>query len=914
MERLYIVDGYGYVYRAHYGLAAGGPGRGGVRLTTADGRPTGALYVYAQMLLRLHQDVKPERVVVVFDAPGRTFRNDLDEGYKATRRETPEDLKAQLPEFGPLTEAFSWPVVAIPEVEADDTIATIASQARARGWEVTIFSADKDLMQLVGPHVQVIDSMRQKVYDRDAVVEKFGVGPETVADWLALVGDTSDNIPGVAGVGKKTAAKLLTDYGSIDGILAHASELKGKLAERFKDPEQLARLELSRKLVRLKTDVELGRDLDTFVPAPWDGDRLKQKLRELEFFALVDRLDPGDGKSAHGPVAARAPTTTIELGPPAEVALSWADVERMVAQARAAGHLAVAAVTDGDRPDRARVVGIAVATRGQAPLYLPLAHRYLSAPPQLAVDSMPSSLRELLADPDFPIWCHDGKSLRRFLGRLGVAVDGIAMDTMLAAYLIDASLDVEQLPKLAAQLLDVTLEPEKAVLGTGKKAIGFESLTVEETAAFLGGRVTLIAGATQLLRERVDAVGAGALLSDVELPLAKVLADVEERGITIDVSYLRALGERVGAQIAGIERAAYELAGEQFNLGSPKQLSALLFDKLGLRGERMKKTKTGGYSTDHEVLEGLVGAHPIVALILEHRELTKLKGTYIDALPPLINPRTGRLHTSFRQAVAATGRLSSQDPNLQNIPIRSEVGREIRRAFVAAEGFKLVSADYSQIELRVMAHLSRDPVLVRAFQDDVDVHTQTAAEVFGVELAAVDAAQRRVAKAVNYGLIYGQSEFGLARALDISREQARHYIQMYFERFATVRTFMDEVVERARRTGAADTILGRRRPIPDLGSKNFRLRTAAERVAQNTPMQGSAADIMKLAMLRVEPRLAELGAAMLLTVHDELVVEAPTGNAAQVGALLAREMEAAYRLDVPLKVDVGISDDWAGAH
>ncbi|MBT8494555.1 MAG: DNA polymerase I, partial [Deltaproteobacteria bacterium] len=404
------------------------------------------------------------------------------------------------------------------------------------------------------------------------------------------------------------------------------------------------------------------------------------------------------------------------------------------------------------------------------------------------------------------------------------------------------------------------------------------------------------------------------LYDRLELPLATVLADLEERGICIDTGYLRKLSESVGARLADIEKQAYEHAGEQFNLGSPKQLSQVLFDKLGLRAERMKKTKSGGYSTDYEVLDSMRELHPVVPLVIEHRELTKLKGTYIDALPPLVNPRTGRLHTTFKQAVAATGRLSSQEPNLQNIPVRSQLGREIRQAFVAAEGMKLVSADYSQIELRVMAHLSGDPVLVRAFKDGVDVHTQTAAEVFDIGLDEVGSDERRVAKAVNYGLIYGQSAFGLGRALDIPQTKAKHYIERYFERFSTVRKFMDSVVSKARAAGAAETIMGRRRPIPDLRSKNYRLRSAAERVAQNTPMQGTAADIMKLAMLRVDPLLATHGAAMLLTVHDELVIEVPADAAEAVGAEVKEAMESAYQLDVPLVVDVGISTDWAHAH
>lgn len=935
MERLHILDGHGYIFRAYFGLMSGGPAGRGVRLSTSEGMPTGALYVFTQMLLRLYADVHPERIVVVFDAPGPSFRRELDEKYKATRKETPEDLRPQLPHFRPLTEALSWPVVSIPGVEADDVIATMTEAARERGWEVTIYSGDKDLMQLVDDQVKVVDAMRQITYDHDRVVEKFGVPPALVADWLALVGDTSDNIPGVAGVGKVTAAKLLNEYGSIDKLLAHTAELKGKLKERLTDPEQLERLALSRKLVALRRDVELGVALDDLRPASWDGAPLRALLEKFEFHNLITRLESITGPvpslpaaAANGAVAqpaapaesgASTPSTpTIDANAVETViALDEAPLVDLVARAREAGSWSLAIHADELRADRQHVIGMSMWAPGGPAVYWPIEHRYLAAPAQLAVGRGREILRPIIEGERSSrpkLRCHDGKRAAKALASLGLALRHWESDTMLASFLLDSSVSAYDLPRIAASAAKVSIEPLSSVVGKGK-GMGFESVAVERAAAWAGPGVAATHVAAEALDAEIEAQGFVALYREVELPLASLLAELELRGICLDTEFLRTLSDEVSARVAEIERTVYDLAGGDINIGSPKQLSALLFDRLGLRSERMKKTKTG-YSTDHEVLESLIEAHPIIAPILEHRELVKLKGTYLDALPPLVNPETGRLHTTFLQGIAETGRLSSVDPNLQNIPIRTELGREIRRAFVPAEGKVLLSADYSQIELRVLAHLSGDPVLTAAFFRGGDVHTQTAAEVFGIPVEEVGAHERRVAKAVNYGLVYGQSEFGLARSLGISRHEARHYIETYFDRFATVRTYMDSVVEEARKEGAAVTILGRRRPIPEISHKNHMRRKAAERVAQNTPMQGSAADIMKVAMLRVDEamRSADLDAAMLLTVHDELVFEVAPGDVEDLKTLVTTHMSQAIELKVPLEVTVGVGPNWSDAH
>ncbi len=907
MERLHILDGYGYIFRAHFGLAHGGRDRQEVRLTTRAGMPTGALYVYASMLIRLYLDVRPERIVVVFDAPGRTFRDELDGDYKATRNETPDDLKLQMPYFRPITESFSWPVLAVEGVEADDVIATLVARARARDWDVVIYAADKDLMQLVDDRVVVIDSMRQRTFDIAGVTAKFGVGPDKVADWLALVGDSSDNIPGVAGVGAKTAAKLLSDFGSIEGVFANIDSIKGKLKERLLDPEQRSRLDRSRELVKLRADLELPVELDELRAKEWRGQELEQLFKRLEFDVLLERL------SAKGADVDAAPADASPI-PAATIARSAADVAELAAAARATGRIAITVETDGQRGERAQLVGIAAAVPDRAPLYLPLTHRYLGVPAQLSRGDL-EPLAEVLRDPAVAVVGHDLKNAVKALARAGIAVAGIHCDTMLAAYLLDASSEDTSLPKVIKDATGLVVPSRRDFLGSGKRAVTFDAVGVEQAAGWAGSAAGAVLRASGVLERRLAREGLAPLWKDVELPLLQLLAKIEPIGICVDAPYLRALSDRVGRQIAELEARVHALAGEQINLGSPKQLSALLFDRLGLESDRMKKTKTG-FSTDHEVLEALAGEHEIVSVILEHRELVKLRGTYIDALPPLIDPRTGRVHTDFRQAVTATGRLSSQDPNLQNIPIRSELGQEIRRAFVAPPGKALVSADYSQIELRVLAHMCGDPLLTRAFAEGIDIHTQTAAEVFGIPLTEVGDRERRVAKAVNYGLIYGQSDFGLSRALDIPRTEARHYIDRYFDRLATVRQFMDRMVKEADRAGYATTLLGRRRPIADLRSRNYRLRGAAERIAQNTPIQGSGADIMKLAMLRVDAMLERSGfdAHMLLTVHDELVFEVAEAQAQEVAQAIAREMETAYPLTVPLQVDVGIGKNWADAH
>lgn len=901
-----LVDGSGYIFRAFFALKQTRAGGRNIDLSTSYGMPTGALHVFASMLMRLYLDERPERCAVIFDSEKPTFRNALDPNYKATRAERPPDLVPQFPWFEKIARAFHLPVLKLEGVEADDVIATIVRQARARGLECLVYGADKDLMPLVtdaAPRVRMIDTMRDITYDEARVKEKFGVPPDKVAAWLSLRGDSTDNIPGVSGVGEVTATRLLAEFGSIEGILANLDKLKGKLADTLRKPEELANLALSRKLVALKDDVELPMDVEGMQRKDWDARALAEIFRTLEFNRFLARLE-----STFVSDRERYLTITDD-----------AALDAVVKAARAAGELAIdVELSAPDAPMTAAIIGVAIAVPNQPAVYVPIGHRYLGAPKQLDVATVVARLKALLEDPAIAKVANNFKQQWLVWRRHDVTLAGVRVDPMIASYLLDASQPSHGLDALAKQYLNHDLLTTADVMGKGRDARRLEEVDVPAATRYGAEHADVALAMGKLLRGRLEAAKLASLNDDVELPLSRVLAIMEMTGVRVDVPVLRALGDSLGEQCGRLEREIHDLAGFPVNVGSPKQLGELLFDKLGLgdseRGAR--RTKTGAYSTDYEALEELVDAHPIVAKILEHRELSKLKSTYLDALPPLVNPKTGRLHTSYQQATASTGRLASQNPNIQNIPIRTALGREIRRAFVADPGWTLVSCDYSQIELRVIAHLSGDPVLVAAFEGDIDVHAQTAAEVFDVPLNEVTSAQRQVAKAVNYGLGYGQSDFGLSRAIGVTREEARRYIDTYFARFSGVRDYMEGAISEARKSLLVTTLLGRRLPLPALGSRRWGERAAAERVARNAPIQGTAADILKLAMLRCQRLIEQSGmqARMLLTVHDELVFEVIAKDAEAFAKAARTEMETAYDLRVPLKVDVGISETWAGAH
>jgi DNA polymerase I len=931
-KRLYLVDGSSFIHRAYHAIRA---------LTNRAGVPTNAVYGYTSMLLKLLRDRKPTHLAVAFDGPARTFRHEIYAEYKANRPPAPEDL---VPQFGlcrRVTESLGIPALDVPGIEADDIIATLARLGESDGYEVTIVSSDKDLMQLVGPLVVLYDSMKNKIFDAAAVEEKFGVGPGQLRDLLALMGDSSDNIPGVTGIGPKSAATLLKQHGDLEGVLAAAPTIKGKRGQTLVDQADLARL--SGRLVDLDEGVDLGLGVEDLARRPVDLPPVAELFGELDFHRMLDQVRPlavDDGAGAGAGTGAGTGTgtgkgtgtgtgtgsaTANDLGgvagevDPAGLDRDGyetiADLDRLdevLSLAVERGELAIDLETTSLNTFEAEIVGFALCWGEGEAGYVPVAHRGLGLDPQLDLDEVLARLRPVLEGETPRLHMQNHKYEYAIFHRYGVTLRGVGCDPMIASYLIDSSVSGHGLDALALRELDHRMIPYKEVCGTGKSARGFDEVEIPVATRYAAEDADATFRLAQRLEPRLDDDDLKRLMWEVEVPLARVLSLMELAGIALDLERLERLSAQMNERLAQLEREVEDLGGLAVNINSPKQLQTLLFDHLGLKP--IRKTKTG-YSTDAEVLEQLAEEHPVAARIHEYRQIQKLKGTYVDALPRLADA-DGRIHTSYNQAVAATGRLSSSDPNLQNIPIRTELGREIRRAFVAPEGCVLVAADYSQIELRVLAHLSGDRALSESFRRDEDIHTLTAAEVFGVFPATVDREQRRVAKAVNFGVLYGQSAFGLARQLKIGRGVAQSYIDSYFARYEGVARYMEQVIEEAGRTGYVTTLLGRRRPLPDLNSRNQNQRNGAERMARNTPIQGSAADIIKLAMLRCQARLErDFGdVRMLLTVHDELVFEVPAAQADTLAAAVTEEMEQAWPLDVPLKVDVGVGADWVEAH
>jgi DNA polymerase I len=939
-DALYLVDGSGFIFRAYHALPP---------LTTKSGLSTGAVYGFTQMLIKLETDHRPSHLAVVFDAGSSSFRNELFSEYKANRTEPPDDLKPQFGLVRKVVETFNIPVLEAVGFEADDLIATLVREARERGQRVVVVSSDKDLMQLVVDGKVVLHDTMKNVphgftYDEKAVEEKFGVPPSRLGDVLALMGDSVDNIPGIPGVGPKTAAALIQAYGDVENMIAHADEianlpgLRGakSVAEKVKTHVEAVRL--SRQLVSLDDHVAVPVELETLRRREPDMAKLEALLRELEFFRLLERLKPIAHKpptldvdaqgNATAPVTAPSgggamggagavviePPLNISIGKsPPVIITDEGELRALASELLRTSELGLALESTASPPSTqlgAALIGLALASPGRPTVYVPLGHRYLGAPAQLDAHKALDSLSLVLAAGQPRKHVHGLKEAIILLQRYGARMGGVATDPQIASYLLDPN-EEHDVSSLCGRRLSAAVESRAALLGSGKKALAYDTLEVARAAQYAACQAegTLAVGA--LLRAELEERQMVRLLDEIELPLARVLAVMELHGVKLDVEWLRTLGRDVDAKLGAIEKEVQALAGSDINLGSPKQLQELLFDKLGLPG--IKRTKTG-WSTDADVLEELAPLHPVAAKILEHRVLAKLKGTYIDALPAVVDPKDGRLHTSYRQTVAATGRLSSTEPNLQNVPIRTELGREIRRAFVADAGSVLIAADYSQIELRVLAHLSKDPVLLDAFGNDQDIHRRTVIEMFG-EAQADDPRLRSVAKMINYGIVYGLSDFGLAQRLGIERADAKRYIDGYLKTYATLDKYMHRIIEDAYRDGGTRTLLGRFRPIPELQSRNRQLRSAGERMARNTPIQGTAADLLKLAMIQVQ-RVIDTEARdvkMLLTVHDELVLEAPAERADAVSKRLVDKMEGVWKLDVPLKVDLGIGKNWAEA-
>jgi DNA polymerase-1 len=906
---LYLIDLSGYVFRAYHAIAP---------LSNSKGEPTHAVMGTVNMLQKVVNERRPHMLAVAMDSKGPTFRKAIDARYKATRPPAPEDLSSQMRRCEEIVRAYHVPVYQEDGVEADDLIACIAARAMNDGLRVVIVSADKDLMQLVhdgDDRIVLWDSMRDKVYGAEEVRAKFGVAPSQVRDFLALTGDTSDNVPGVPSVGPKTASDLLTQFGTLDAIFKSIDKVgKPKLRETLKTHQEDARV--SQKLVTLKNDCAIAWDLDHLLYGGADMDALRRLFTELEFNRSLDALEKAPPPRARG--ASAGASAGADAGASEETkrvytcVLDLETLQKAVREAKQRKVVAFDTETDSLDEMRARLVGVSIASKPGEAYYVPIAHRYLGCPTQLSWDVVKKEIAPLFADPKIRKIAHHLKYDEIILTRNGVVSDGPIFDTMIASYLLDPETP-NGLKELARRELGVTMITYDEVTSKqGRNQLLFEAVAVDKAAEYAAADADLTLSLAARFEPRLESEGLAKLMSDVELPLSRVLAQMEMHGVLVDTAKLAELSKRVEADLRRIEAQCKEIAGKDFVLRSRDQLEKILFDDLAL--PVVKRTPKGGRSTDADVLEALADKHPLPRAILEYRELDKLKGTYLDALPKAVNPETGRIHTSFSQVTAATGRLASQDPNLQNIPIRTELGKSIRGAFVAPPGNVIVSADYSQIELRVLAHLSKDAELIDAFKKNEDVHARTASLIFGKSKDAVTSDERRAAKTINFGVIYGMGDSALAKQIGVSRDEAARFIEAYFTRYAGVRAFMEKTVESAKHGEAVRTLLGRRRFLPNLHSANRALRFEAERVAKNTPIQGTAADILKLAMIRLGEHPPAPGATMVLTVHDELVFEVPEGSVAPATKKIREAMEGAVKLDVPLVVDAGHGASWAEAH
>ncbi|HHH30258.1 MAG TPA: DNA polymerase I [Polyangiaceae bacterium] len=891
---LWLIDLSNYVFRAYHALPP---------LSNSHGEPTNATLGTLNMLNRMIEDNRPSYLGVVMDSPGRGFRGEIDPEYKANRSAAPEDLKQQLRRTREIFEAYGVPIFQQDGYEADDIIATLTKKALKQGLRVVIASTDKDLMQLVVPgKVWCWDAMRNKVYGEPEVIKKFGVPPTKLLQVLSLIGDTSDNVPGVPGVGPKTAAKLIDKFGDVETIFASLDEIpQPKLNQNLTEHQDAVRRAM--KLVALREDAEAEIDRDALkYGRHMQVERLEEIFTELQFTRFLEMLDV-DADSEPAPDSDRTPTYRCVRDDKL--------LQTVLDEARQSGCLAIQVFGPTEDAMRTPLTGIALSSAPGNAAYVPIGHRYLTVGRQIDMQDLQDTLGPALADPALPKIGHDVKFTEVVLARHGMPMRGVIGDTMIASYLYDPE-TTHKIGIVAEKHTRMKWTDFEKLVPKTKKG---PKLTIEEIEVELATPYGCAhAEAEVRLHKRFDELlekhGLMDVYRDLELPLREVLVEMEQRGVLVDPKQLEAYGEEMEEQLARLEKEGYEAAGQEFNLASPRQLETILFDELGLKSS--KKTKTGR-STDHEALEAIADQHPLPKLILEHRALSKLKGTYVDALPKLIHPQTGRIHTQWNQAVAATGRLSSKDPNLQNIPIRTEEGKRIREAFVAPAGTLLLSADYSQIELRVLAHLSHDPKLVEAFNTGQDVHVRTAMEVFGVAEKDVTPTMRAQSKTVNFGVIYGMGPVALGKRLGISRNEAKGFISAYFERYEGVRTFMERTLAEAQKTKSVRTLLGRRRLLPDLTSSNRMKRAYAERIAQNTPIQGTAADLLKLAMVKLRDPVVP-GARMVLTVHDELVFEIPEDAIEEAKAKTRQIMESIFELDVPLVVDVGHGANWAAAH
>ena len=899
---LYLIDGSAYLYRAFHAI------RGG--LSNARGMPTNAAFGFTRMLLKLMDEKKPEHLAVLFDVKGPTFRHERYPEYKANRPPAPDDLVVQIPWVKDITRAFNIPLLEKEGFEADDLIGTLARQAEVAGYHVVMVTGDKDFLQLVTEKTRLWDPMKELETGPEEVREKFGLEPADLVDVMGLSGDTSDNVPGVPGIGPKTAAKLIRDFGSMEKLYENVETIKAK-----KQKENLTSYRdqafLSRELVTIRTDAPVDFDPETFQRQEPDTAALSRIFQELEFRALQERF----------------PMESDQTGKTYTAVTTEAELDALVEKLRAAEIVSVDTETTSTTPMRAKLVGLSFAVAPDVAFYVPCGHADPETP-QLSMETVLDRLRPVLEAPAVPKVGQNIKYDDIVLRRHGVRLEGIAFDTMVGSYLLKPGQRTHGLDQIARDLLDYRTITYEEVAGKGKDAVTFDQVPLENAVPYACEDADVTRKAWEILRDRLAEQKLDRLMEAVEVPLLPVLSEMEYRGIRVDRDRLEILAKDFGHQLEVLEGEIHGLAGEPFNINSPQQLGHILFEKLGLPTQKKTKKKTG-YSTDVEVLTALAEKHELPALILRHRGLAKLKSTYVEALVELIHPETGRIHTSYNQTVTATGRLSSSEPNLQNIPIRTPEGIEIRRTFIPAEGWTLVAADYSQVELRLLAHYSEDPILIHAFREDEDIHTRTAAEIFQVFPEMITPDLRRQAKTINFGIIYGMSAFRLSKELGISRKMAQTYIDHYFGRYPGVKAFIDRTIETARETRKTATLLGRIRELPDIDAKNPTLRQFAERTAVNTPIQGTAADLIKLAMIRAHRALRKrrLKAGMLLTVHDELVFEAPPEEVDAVIDLARVAMENVWEaardilgseawepLRVPLDVNIDTGDNWAAAH
>ncbi|PSW03402.1 DNA polymerase I [Photobacterium lipolyticum] len=915
---LILIDGSSYLYRAYHAAP---------NFTNSDGEPTGAVYGVVNMLRSMLRQFSTEHVAVIFDAKGKTFRDDMYPEYKAHRPPMPDDLRSQIEPLHAVIKAMGLPLISISGVEADDVIGTLAAQASKAGMPVLISTGDKDMAQLVDEHVTLINTMTDVVMDPAGVVDKFGIGPELIIDYLALMGDKVDNIPGVPGVGEKTAKALLTGIGGIDDLYANLEAIPAlgfrgskTMAKKLEDNKEAAYM--SYQLATIKLDVELDTAPQDLRKGEPDTDALTSLFGKLQFRRwLEEMLDGGDGKIVANEKAAKSAAEKKVVAPTIdrsgyETVLDEAGFNGWLEKLQAAEVVAFDTETDGLDYMTANLVGVSFAVEEGKAAYVPVAHDYLDAPEQLDRDWVLAQLKPLLEDPEQAKVGQNLKFDASILARYDIEMQGIKYDTMLESYVFNSVVGRHDMDSLALRYLEHKNISFEDIAGKGKKQLTFNQIDLEEAGPYAAEDADITLRLHNQLIAKIEAdPKLKSVFEDIEMPLVPVLSRIERTGVLIDSMLLSAQSSEIAVRLDELEKQTYEIAGQEFNLSSPKQLQAILFEKMGL--PVLKKTPSGAASTNEEVLQELALDYPLPKLLLEYRGLAKLKSTYTDKLPKMENPATGRVHTSYHQAVTATGRLSSSDPNLQNIPVRNEEGRRIRQAFIAPTGYKILAVDYSQIELRIMAHLSGDKALLDAFNHGKDIHAATAAEILNLPIESVSTEQRRRAKAINFGLIYGMSAFGLAKQLGMGRNEAQDYMNVYFERYPGVLEYMESTRTAASEQGFVETLFGRRLYLPDIKSRNGLRRKAAERAAINAPMQGTAADIIKRAMILVDQWILQQDAdrvRMLMQVHDELVFEVQESELESVSQEVRRLMESAAELAVPLIADAGFGDNWDQAH